>query len=265
MKHIIVPVDLSKNAKEALRYAVHMARKSKAEITIVHCYSLLLKAVIHTTKKGYQEKDPEKWIQKRIEKIHMKHPDLKLDYKIIKGDVVDSLVRLVSITDVDLVVMGCQGTGENMDTFLGTTAGAMVKTTEIPVLVVPPRFKFKGIDRVVFAVKNPFVRDQETLDPILEIKKTFKPLIQMLHLGPAQEPAPDQLVSILKIMDGVTHYGNDNFNESIHEYLSQYHADLLCVIRRKRGFLEKTLGPNRTPVDKFYSPIPVLILVGEDY
>jgi nucleotide-binding universal stress UspA family protein len=265
MKHIIVPVDLSKNAKEALRYAVHMARKSKAEITIVHCYSLLLKAVFHTTKKGHFEKDPEKWIKKRIEKIHMKHPDLQIDYKIIKGDVVDSLRRMVAVSDADLVVMGCQGCNENAETFLGETSGAMVKTTDIPVLAVPPRYKFKGIDRVVFAVKNPFVRDQETLDPILEIKKTFNPLIQMLHLGPAQDPTPDQIVSIVKIMDGVTHYGNDNFNESIHEYLTQYHADLLCVIRRKRGFLEKTLGPTRTPADKFYSPIPVLVLVDEDY
>ena len=57
MKHIIVPVDLSKNSKEALRYAVHVARAANAEITIVHCYSLLLKAVIYTTKKGYTEKD----------------------------------------------------------------------------------------------------------------------------------------------------------------------------------------------------------------
>ena len=32
MKHIIVPVDLSKNSKEALRYAVHIARAANAEM-----------------------------------------------------------------------------------------------------------------------------------------------------------------------------------------------------------------------------------------
>ena len=265
MKHIIVPVDLSKNSKEALRYAVHLAQKAKAQLTIVHCYSLLLKAVIYTTKKGYTEKDPEKWIRKRIANIRRKDVDIEVDYKIIKGDVVDSLRRLVDTTDADLVVMGSQGAGENIETFLGSTSGAIIKTTNIPVLVVPPRFKYNGIDRVVFAVKNPFVQDPDTLEPILDIERMFDPHIQLLHLGVDQEPTPEKSVSILRVIDDITRYGNDNFNESIHEYLSQFHADLLCVIRRKRGFLEKTLGPTRTPADKFNTTIPVLVLVGDDY
>jgi hypothetical protein len=161
--------------------------------------------------------------------------------------------------------MGAQGANENVDTYLGSTTGAMVKTTEIPVLVVPPRYRFNGIDRVVFAAKNPFVRDQKTLQPIIEIRNLFNPHIQLLHLGEDQSPAPDQMISILQVINDVTRYGNDNFNESINEYLSQYHADLLCVMRRKRGFLEKTLGPTRTLADKFHTDLPVLILVGDDY
>ena len=132
--------------------------------------------------------------------------------------------------------------------------------------MVPPRYRFNGIDRIVFAAKNPFVRDQATLQPIIEIRNLFSPQIQLLHLGEGDEKPPSEHhISILPVINDVTRYGNDNFSESIHEYLTQYHADLLCVIRRKRGFLEKTLGPTRTPADKFYSPIPVLVLIGEDY
>ncbi len=265
MKHILAPVDLSKNSKEALRYAVHLALKANAELTIVHCYSLLLKAVIYTTKKGYTEKDPEKWILKRVAKIRQKYPALKVDYKIIKGDVIDCLRRLVETNGIDLVVMGCQGAGENIETYLGSTSGALIKTTNIPVLVVPPRYKYNGIERVVFAVKNTFVRDASTLDPILEIERIFNPHVQLLHLGESMEPTPDLTIPILSVIDDVTRYGNDNFNESINEYLSQFHADLLCVIRRKRGFLEKTLGPTRTPAEKFNVTLPTLVLVGDSY
>jgi len=264
MKQIIIPVDLSRNSKEALRYAVHLASMAKASVIIVHCFSLLHKAVMHTTRKGHMEKDPDKWIQKRILKINKKQPGLEVDYKIIKGDVIDSLRRLVDTTGADLVVMGCQGANENMDTFLGSTAGAMVKTTNIPVLLIPPRFKYQGIQRVVFAAKNPFVRNDNTLDPIKAIKEIFTPHVQLLHLGEGSEPTPEGSISILQLIHDITRYGNDNFNESIHEYLTQYHADLLCVIRRKRGFLEKTLGPTRTPSEKFNSTIPVLVLIGED-
>ena len=99
----------------------------------------------------------------------------------------------------------------------------------------------------------------------MEIKELFTPHIQLLHLGEDTQPGPDQTISVLQVINDVTRYGNDNFNESIHEYLTQFHADLLCVIRRKRGFLEKTLGPTRTLADKFHTTTPMLVLIGEDY
>ena len=51
MNHIIVPVDLSRNSKEALRYAAHIARAANVGMTIVFAYSLLEKAIRYTTKK----------------------------------------------------------------------------------------------------------------------------------------------------------------------------------------------------------------------
>jgi nucleotide-binding universal stress UspA family protein len=265
MRHIIVPVDLSRNSREALNYASHIARAAGVGITVVFGYNLLEKAIRYTTKKGEIDKDPDKWIQKRILKIQSKRPELKIQYKIIKGDILDSIKRLVDVHSADLVIMGCQGKDENRETFLGTTAGAMVKTTNIPVILVPPRFKFKGINKVVFAVKNTSVRYMGTLEPIISIKQLFKPQVQMLHLGGEPDTIPEQSFSILQLINDITRYGNDNFNESIHEYLEQHHADLICVIRRKRGFLEKTLGPTRTPASKFSTDVPMLVLVGEEY
>lgn len=265
MTHIIVPVDMSKNSKEALRYAVHIAARSGARLTIVHCYNLLHKAILYTVKKGYHEKNPQKWIEKRIARIREKHPGMDVRYKIIKGEPTDRLRRLFLSSGGDLVVMGCQGANESPDVFLGSTAGAVVKTTDIPVLLIPPRFRFRGIQRIVFAVKNTFVLVPETLEPIKFIRNSFQPHIQLLHLGESLDPVPERHHSLLPLIHDITRYGNDNFNESIREYLTQYHADLLCVIRRKRGFLEKTLGPQNTPASKFHTDIPVLVLVGDTY
>jgi nucleotide-binding universal stress UspA family protein len=265
MRHIIVPVDLSRNSKEALNYASHIANAAGIGITVVFGYSLLEKAIRYTTKKGEVDKDPDKWIQKRIARIQQKRPDVKLQYKIIKGEILDSIKRLVDIYEADLVIMGCQGKEEKEDVFLGSTAGAMVKTTNIPVILVPPRFKFHGITNVVFAAKNTSVRYMGTLEPIIDIKQLFKPQIQLLHIGIDSDDLPEQSFSILQLINDITRYGNESFNESINEYLDQHHADLVCVMRRKRGFLEKTLGPAPTPAEKFNTDIPMLVLMGEDY
>jgi nucleotide-binding universal stress UspA family protein len=265
MNHIVVPVDLSGNSKAALRYAAHLAARVGADLKVVHCYTLLQKAVSYTIGQAVPVKDPEKWIQKRIVKLKRKHRDLVIDYAIKKENVVDSLQKMMEAGEADLVVMGAQGVGENHETFLGSTAGAMVKTTEIPILLIPGRYKFKGIDKVVFAAKNTFVKFMGPLEPIITIKQVFKPHIELLHLGEQPDPMPEQSFSILQVINDITRYGNDNFNESINEFLSQHHADLLCVIRRKRGFLEKMLGPTGTPSSRFHVDIPVLVLIGEDY
>lgn len=264
MKHIVVPVDLSGNSKVALQYAAHLASHSGANILIIHCYSLLQKAVSYTLGSEIITKDPEKWIQKRIRRLKRRHPHVAFNYKILKEDVIESLKKLVEMRTTDLVVMGCQGAGENKETFLGSTAGAFVKTTEIPVLLVPPGYKFNGIEKVVFAAKNTFVRFMGALEPIIQINEIFKPHVQLLHLGTTSEPVPEQSFSILQVINDITRYGNDNFNESINEYLSQHRADLLCVMRRKRGFIEKLIGPARTPAAKFNVEIPILVLIGED-
>ncbi len=264
MNHIIVPVDLSKNSKDALRYAGYLADHAGVDLLIVHCISLLHKAVSHIAGKGEIEKDPQKWILKRIKKLKGKHPNLNIDFKIMKGDVLDNIRRLVEITKADLVVMGTQGLHENPETFLGSTSGGLVKTTDIPVVLIPPGYKFDGITKIVFAAKNTFVRYKRNLEPIMRIKEIFNPHIELLHLGEMQEPVPEQSFSILQVINDITRYGNDNFNESINEYLTQHHADLLCVIRRKRGFLEKLLGPSVTLASTFNVNIPVLVLIGEE-
>ncbi len=264
MNHIIVPVDLSKNSKDALNYAAHLAGHAGTDIMIVYGTSLLQKVVNYTAGKGEKTKDPQKWILKRIKKIKTKHPGVPVDFRITKGDILDGLKKLIETTKADIVVMGTQGEGENAETFLGSTSGALVKTTDIPVILVPPGFKFNGVDKVVFAAKNTFVRYMGALEPIISINQIFKPHVQLLHLGQQPDPIPEQSFSILQVINDITRYGNDNFNESIKEYLSQHHADLLCVIRRKRGLIEKLLGPSKTLASKFHTDIPVLVLIGED-
>src|SRR4030095_5536855 len=123
MNHIIVPVDLSKNSKDALRYAGHLAERAGANILIIHSQSLLQKAIAFTTGKGETEKDPQQWILKRIRKLKEKHPGVSVDFKITKDDILNSLEKSIESANADLVVMGTQGQNENPDTFLGSTSG----------------------------------------------------------------------------------------------------------------------------------------------
>ncbi len=264
MKHILVPVDLSKNSKEALRYAVHLAKMDHASITIVHFYSLLLKAVIYTTKKGFREKSPEKWIQKQIKVISSKHPELPLEYKIIKEDAVVSMNSVAKTIGADLLILGCQGTRENTNIYLGATAGGVMISSKIPVMLIPPRYKYTGIHHIAVAAIFSQVKDQNTLEPLKYLIDWFHPDVNLLLFGKAEDEEGQNEASLLPLITQTIHYDDEEYSTDVSSYLAEHPTDILTVVKRKRGFLEKTIGPKRTSNTRFQAAIPVLVLIGEN-
>jgi nucleotide-binding universal stress UspA family protein len=245
MQHIIVPVDLSPNSKAALRYAAHIAAAAKIGITVVFAYSLLEKAIRYTTKKGQVDKDPEKWIQNRIDKIHASRPDVDVQYKIIKGDILDNLKRMINITGADLIILGCQGKDENEESFLGSVSVAVVKSSTEPVLLIPPKFKFRNLQNIVCVTNNATENSFETRNPLNQLKEVFQPGI---HILPTGNERFENAKSI------------ENFQDTLH----QQNADLLIIHRREKGFMETILGTTRMSIEKFKINIPLLVLVGGD-
>jgi nucleotide-binding universal stress UspA family protein len=51
--------------------------------------------------------------------------------------------------------------------------------------------------------------------------------------------------------------------ESITDFAKDNGASLLCMIRRKRGFLENVFHVSATTKTIFDSPLPLLVLKGE--
>jgi nucleotide-binding universal stress UspA family protein len=240
MQHIIVPVDLSPNSKVALRYAAHMASAFNVGITVVFAFSLLEKAVRYTTRKGQVDKDPDKWIQKRIDKIHAQRPEVDVQYNIIKGDILDNIKRQISITDADLIIMGCQGKDENAETWLGSTAVAVIKTSNVPVMLIPPKFKFRGLQNLVFASNKTSANAFGPIKLLNQLQQVFQPNIQIVHLD------------------------SEKATDTLQETLIQQNADLLIVYRHEKGIFETNMESSRIRAEKFKINIPLLALVGEE-
>ena len=121
----------------------------------------------------------------------------------------------------------------------------MVKTSNEPVLLIPPKYKFRNLQNLVL-VSNPTLElSFETSDPVNQLKEIFQPGIHILPTG------KDQFENLKAI-------------ENIQETLLQQNADLLIIHRREKGTMETILGTTRMSVEKFKINVPLLVLVGED-
>ena len=153
MKTILVPVDFSEYSEYALEVAASIAKINNASIVVVHMLGLT---------HAFLTKDEEAEVFNAMYymKLSKKKFEEFLDKPYLKGIEVTETIRnykvFTELNDVakefsaDLIVMGSHGVSGFSDIFIGSNTEKVVRTSEIPVLVIKDRLEQFNIKKAVF-------------------------------------------------------------------------------------------------------------------
>ncbi len=140
IKHIMIPYDKSESANHAFEYAIDLAEKYNASVSIVTCVLMQVPtepyfgtAYIETLKLLKED------AIKSISALEPRLKELKIQYKIDVLEVrsvPDSLITYEDTHNVDLIVMGSRGFGGFKKMLLGSVASAVSQHSKCPVLIV---------------------------------------------------------------------------------------------------------------------------------
>jgi len=168
MKKILVPTDFSEHAEYALKVAAQIAKKNNGEIVLLHMLELPSQNVDFV---GGGGDIPEVmfFIQKAREKFEEVKKSPYLDGIPVTEAVqferaFEGIIKASKVHSIDLVVMGSHGTSGVQGFFVGSNTEKVVRTSDIPVLVVKRELDIKEINKFVFAsdfkeeVKKPFAK-----------------------------------------------------------------------------------------------------------
>lgn len=154
MKKILVPTDFSEHASYALEVAAKIAKVQNASITVLHMIGLS-EAV--TTKDASQEYEEAKYFMN----LAKKHFQVFLDKPYLNGIRVQQMVQNYKIfgelnnvareQHIDLIVMGSHGASGFNEFVTGSNTEKVVRTSDVPVLVVKNRRPEFRIKRILFA------------------------------------------------------------------------------------------------------------------
>lgn len=154
MKSIIVPIDFSEQSKFALKAAASVAAKTNAELLVLHMLEL---APAIMTESGYIPEVQMVHLMKVTEKRFndfLSEPyltDLKLTPIIKHFKVFSEVEEVAKLHGANLIVMGSHGTDGLQEIFIGSNTERVVRSSEIPVLVVKGEVTDFEIQRFVFA------------------------------------------------------------------------------------------------------------------
>lgn len=173
MKTILVPVDFSKHSEYALEVAAKIARKQGAGIVVVHMMGL---------PESYLTKDEKQEVFNAIYfmKLTKKKFDKFLDKDYLKGIEVSQAVRDYKVFselnevakehEADLIVMGTHGVTGFKEVFIGSNTEKVIRTSEIPVIVIKKRISDFKIKKAVYVTDF----DENNLDAYFKARQFLK-------------------------------------------------------------------------------------------
>ena len=249
MKRILVPTDFSKHAEYALRVAAQIAKKNNSEIYLLHMLELPHQGS-DAISSGSAIPQIMFFKEMAINKL-----ETLMESDFLEGTNVSEIIQFEKAFDgimeiskknsVDLIVMGSHGASGYEEMFIGSNAEKVVRSSEVPVLIIKNETEEFKANKLVFAS-----------DFSDEIKKPFAKLIEFAtifnsHLDLVMINTPNSFKSTAvaeKIMtdflEGTnftnysTHIYNDvNIEKGILNYSSSVDADLIGMCTHGRtGF-----------------------------
>jgi nucleotide-binding universal stress UspA family protein len=261
MKTILVPVGSSKNAKSHLQYAVDFAKAFGAKIYVVQIYNVYTKAGTMIKVDHILERESKAFLDAHVASINTK--DVEIHTRTFKGKLISTLEKVCNALDVDLIILEPRTNSIKDEVYLGNTSGKIIKQTQIPALIVPEGYVYKPIVKILIAMKSAIIKKEGVLDPLVFIKNKFKAVVNILLVKtPYHVEADFELNNDLKAMiTNTTIAESPTTFQAVLEHYKSNSPDLLCVVRRKRGFFSKLWEKNTILKKDFHSSkLPVLVL-----
>ena len=135
---ILVAIDDSRQAQEALERAIQIAVDSGAWLTIMHVVApLRMPLFISPYVAGGMEPESDEFAERLVDRALAQVPEgIPVHVILGRGDVAEEILRRVNVAGHDLVVMGSRGLGLVRRALLGSVSRAVLHRSPVPVIVV---------------------------------------------------------------------------------------------------------------------------------
>lgn len=258
-KKILVPIDFSPVAKNAVEFANGILEKQSAEVILVN--------VITSESTRTMEEVNEQF--RIFEAEVLKDLNFNYSFKVFNGeelpgiDLLAGLIKANHEINSDLIIMGTRAE-RNSDISL---ASALIRSVECPVLVVPDDYTEFKIKKIAFANDYKPIRESESIKPLWEFALEFGAKVYLFHVEQSTRQAvlADEAESTLEYyLDALDHeyvyIKNQDMEQAIIDFDRENNIDLLVILSRDHGSNELKSEGKLVKQLTTHAKIPVLAI-----
>ena len=262
MKTILIATDFSQASHNASVYGVEFARAINARIILFNAFTVPNPPPsINVSVSRYDiMMQTDKLL---LDEANLLDPGRKLiEILCDEGAPTDAIINLVNEKNVDFIIVGMKGAGESLRKIFGSTATALARKTNTPLIIVPEKATFKKLDILVFA-NDASVLDKGVPKFITEITQLFNSKLYIVRIIRSKKVFKINTPHLLQESDAVTtfEYSVDaDISYALNTFIEMNKADMLVMIPHKHLWLKRLFTKSETKQMIFHTHVPLLIL-----
>lgn len=269
---ILVPTDFSEVANNALSYALLLAKKINAEVSILYIKNIPL--VDNSYPNAIYEtyiSEIDEYTTKNFDKLKSKlltESGVKYTIQSSFGFINDEIQEYVANNEIDLIILGTTGTSGLEEILIGSNAASVVAKSIVPVLVIPPGAQFNEIKQIVYS--SDFNEPEfPSLSRLAYFADLYEAEISILHVESENDKYfdiennffvknKDQIA--LNNWKVISVEEKDGVMESINLFINEKQADLLVMAKHNRNFFDRIFHRSLSKQMAYHTKIPLLVL-----
>ncbi|MBO0330265.1 universal stress protein [[Muricauda] lutisoli] len=278
-KRVLLPTDYSKNALNAIRYALELYKNIRCDFYILNAfhvsgYTLDSMRVPEAGEPYYEaaKQESEEGMERLMKMVKLHPQNDKHEFHTITtfNSLTEAIRNVIDKKDIDIIVMGTKGITESKARIFGTnTVNVMEQIRECPVIAVPNNYMFEEPKEIVFPTdyKTPFKKKE--IGDLIEISKLFDAKINVVHidkdkdgkLSRKEKINKELLQEILQGTDYEMHFlPADKISSGINKFIEDHNCDMVAFLNKKHLFFGSILSNPLVKKIGYDPQVPILEL-----
>jgi nucleotide-binding universal stress UspA family protein len=271
MLRVLIPIDFSRGAANALRYAMQLTEKISAEFTIFYgnitpMPMTDMPVITDMPDAEALEKKMEEEVEKVIASLNQKD-DKKISFLLKPGFSLDVAINeAAEESKADMIVMSTHGATGIRKVLIGSNTVSVITTSNLPVLIVPEHYSFTQPRLIVMPSDLKFIREE--LSDAVPFAELVGATLEVLFFSDATEAAMKRSDAAAKAIEE-SNYKNIKLSlesvrfgktiaQDIELSVKQKEPDMLIMFRHEHNWLGNLFLTSQTDQVAFATKIPLL-------
>lgn len=276
MFKIVLPTDFSKNAWNAVVYALNLFKSKDCTFYLINTYSPMIHSLDYDLPSAAQldiqnkvKESSEKGLESLLQRIQKEFKNAKHAFITISSFdlLTPKLEELVEKEAIDYIVMGTKGASGLKEVLFGTNTVNVLKKVKCPVLAIPENFEYEKPVELLFPTDYKLRFKSTHLQPIIAIAQMHHSNTNILNadfgygLSSKQEANKQRLeVYFDKIPHLFHQVQNQGVAESIENFQIKNRIHLLAMINNKHSFFENLFFKSIINQIGYHLTLPFLVI-----